>query len=104
MSALEELQDKENWSNWYQWLGARSLQLEIVPELVVDFAALRAERDGLAAELAEAIEILSNIDRRGKYFTRINKLIDNYTHHTLTAEQPTIGTPYQSDQKLPDGA
>jgi exonuclease VII small subunit len=41
MSALDELKDNNNWGSHYQWLGNRSLHLEVVPDLDAEFLQLR---------------------------------------------------------------
>jgi hypothetical protein len=53
MSALDELKDEENYSG-FRWVGNRSLQLEVVPEVVLEFAALREENDKLKTEMEGA--------------------------------------------------
>jgi hypothetical protein len=61
MSALDELNNKDNWGHYYQWQGDKSLQLEIVPELNEMFEALTAEN----AKLRTSLE---KIDREGYWF------------------------------------
>ena len=63
MSALNELQDKDNYSNWYQWTGNRSLQLEVVPDVVAEFDKLSSELALLKAELKEARKVIDGTKR-----------------------------------------
>lgn len=71
MNALDELQDDNNWSG-FAWSGARSLKLEIVPELAAELAALL---DKLDQSQKENVMLRRELDAKDKALDEAKEIL-----------------------------